>query len=436
MREPGTGNRKNLKNMPFTVLVGLQWGDEGKGKIADYLSGEFGIVARFQGGANAGHTVNIGKKNYVLHLLPTGLLRQGTKGGIGAGVAVDLEALCAEIKMVEKASGPLRDRLIIDERAQLVLPFHKLEDRMLEESEKTSKIGTTQRGIGPSYRDRYARYGVRIGLLRDQGLLEKAIERSLSFNNPLLETMFGQPSLSIQEVIDSLMPFKNDIQPYLGDLSGFLWEHRNEKILLEGAQGTLLDVDFGTYPFVTSSHCIAGAAAVGLGIPPYMINRVIGVTKAYTTRVGEGPFPTEMDEEMDAHIREKGGEYGAATGRPRRCGWLDLPALRYAVRLNGATEIMMTKLDILSGLPEVQVAVAYETPSGKTRDFPLYGLESAKPIYKSMKGWGIFTGERIPHEALEFIKMVEEEVGVPVTLLSYGGDRAEVIRRRMITEEF
>ncbi|MGB9589279.1 MAG: adenylosuccinate synthase [candidate division WOR-3 bacterium] len=422
--------------MPFTVLVGLQWGDEGKGKIADYLSGEFGIVARFQGGANAGHTVNIGKKNYVLHLLPTGLLRQGTKGGIGAGVAVDLGALCSEIKVVEKASGPLRDRLIIDERAQLVLPFHKLEDKRLEESDKAPKIGTTQRGIGPSYRDRYARYGVRIGLLKYPELLTKAIERSLSFNNPILECMFGQSPFSVQEVIDSVEPFRDEILPYLGDLAGFLWEHRNEKVLLEGAQGTLLDVNFGTYPFVTSSHCIAGAAAVGLGIPPYMINRIIGITKAYTTRVGEGPFPTEMDEEMNSYIREKGGEYGAATGRPRRCGWLDLPALRYAVRLNGATEIMMTKLDVFSGLPEVQVAVAYQTPTGKTKDFPIYGLESVKPIYKSMKGWGIFTGERIPHEALEFIKMVEEEVGVPVTLLSYGSDRAEVIKRRVIAEEF
>jgi adenylosuccinate synthase len=422
--------------MPFTVLIGLQWGDEGKGKIADYLSGEFNIVARFQGGANAGHTVNVGKKNYVLHLLPTGLLRQGTKGGVGAGVAVDLETLCAEIKVVEKASGPLRDRLIVDERAQVVLPFHKMEDKRLEESEKTARIGTTQRGIGPSYRDRYARYGVRIGLLRDEGLLAKAIERSLSFNNPLLESMFGQARLSPGEVMDALMPPGKEILPFLGDLSGFLWEHRNEKVLLEGAQGTLLDVDFGTYPFVTSSHCIAGAASVGAGIPPYMINRVIGVTKAYTTRVGEGPFPTEMEEELDSEIREKGGEYGAATGRPRRCGWLDLVALRYAVRLNGATELMMTKLDVFSGLPEVQAAVSYETPSGKSRNFPMYGLESVKPIYRSMKGWGIFTGERIPHEALEFIKMVEEEVGVPVTLLSYGGDRAEVIRRRMITEEF
>jgi len=422
--------------MPFTVLVGLQWGDEGKGKIADYLSGEFNIVARFQGGANAGHTVNVGKKNYVLHLLPTGLLRQGMKGGVGAGVAIDLEALCAEIKVVEKASGPLRDRLIVDERAQLVLPFHKLEDRRLEESEKTARIGTTQRGIGPSYRDRYARYGVRIGLLRDEELLTKAIERSLSFNNPLLESMFGQARFSTNEVIDAVVPPGKEILPYLGDLSGFLWEHRNEKILLEGAQGTLLDIDFGTYPFVTSSHCIAGAASVGAGIPPYLINRVIGVTKAYTTRVGEGPFPTEMEEELNCEIREKGAEYGAATGRPRRCGWLDLVALRYAVRLNGATELMMTKLDVLSGLPEVQAAVAYETPSGKSRDFPLYGLESVKPVYRLMRGWGIFTGERIPHEALEFIKMVEEEVGVPVTLLSYGGDRAEVIRRRVIVDEF
>ena len=422
--------------MPFTVLVGLQWGDEGKGKIADYLSGEFNIVARFQGGANAGHTVNVGKKNYVLHLLPTGLLRQGMKGGVGAGVAIDLEALCAEIKVVEKASGPLRDRLIVDERAQLVLPFHKLEDRRLEESEKTARIGTTQRGIGPSYRDRYARYGVRIGLLRDEELLTKAIERSLSFNNPLLESMFGQARFSTNEVIDAVVPPGKEILPYLGDLSGFLWEHRNEKILLEGAQGTLLDIDFGTYPFVTSSHCVAGAASVGAGIPPYLINRVIGVTKAYTTRVGEGPFPTEMEEELNCEIREKGAEYGAATGRPRRCGWLDLVALRYAVRLNGATELMMTKLDVLSGLPEVQAAVAYETPSGKSRDFPLYGLESVKPVYRLMRGWGIFTGERIPHEALEFIKMVEEEVGVPVTLLSYGGDRAEVIRRRVIVDEF
>ncbi|MEO0192100.1 MAG: adenylosuccinate synthetase, partial [candidate division WOR-3 bacterium] len=326
--------------------------------------------------------------------------------------------------------------LIIDERAQIVLPFHKIEDAQIEESRKNLRIGTTQRGIGPSYRDRYARYGVRVGLLRDEGLLAEAIERALSFNNPILESMFGVKPMSRDEIMDWIMPLRDYVLPYLGDLSAFLWRNRDQKILLEGAQGTLLDVDFGTYPYVTSSHCIAGAASVGLGIPPYWLENVIGVTKAYTTRVGEGPFPTEMDEALSAEIRNKGSEFGASTGRPRRCGWLDLPALRYAIRLNGVKEIMMTKLDVLSGLPEVLVAVAYETPAGKTRDFPIYGLESVKPVYKSMKGWGTFTGERIPHAALEFIKLVEEEVGVPITLLSYGGDRAEVIRRRIISEEF
>jgi len=394
--------------MGYTAIVGLQWGDEGKGKVVDFLSKDFYAVVRFQGGANAGHTVYLEEKPYVFHLLPSGLLRKDVKGVIGAGVLIDPDVLLDEIAWVEEKLGPLKGRFFIDGRAHVVLPHHKEEDRWEEEGR--GGIGTTKRGIGPAYRDLYARFGIRLIELLGKSKL-KALDRVITFNNQILGGRYGKPPISKETVISRLEKFIEVISPYVTNVPYFLskWDKEGKEILLEGAQGALLDIFYGTYPFVTSSHTISGGGSVGAGIPPQRIKRVIGVSKAYTTRVGGGPFPTELKDERGEWIRKKGNEYGATTGRPRRCGWLDLVALKYTTLLNGVTEVVITKLDVLSGLEKLKVAVSYGLNGKKTEEFPMEAIELGKviPEYVELEGWNEEDiKDRIEGNALKYIRFV------------------------------
>ncbi len=417
--------------MSYTAVVGLQWGDEGKGRIVDYLAETHSAVARFQGGANAGHTVSLNGEDHVFHLIPSGMLRKDVVGLIGAGTVIDLEVLVEEIERIERLTGVSSEgRLFIDGRASIVMPYHKSEDQWEEVYQ--GGIGTTKRGIGPTYRDRYARIGLTVSDLFSDDLRSK-VEKALDFNNQILGSRYGKPPFSVGKMLDFLAQFRDKIGPFVADVPAVLkeLEDQGHDILLEGAQGTYLDIFFGTYPFVTSSHTIAGGASVGLGIGPNRIQRIVGVTKAYTTRVGKGPFPTELNDEMGEIIRKNGNEFGATTGRPRRCGWLDLVALRYAVILNGVTELAITKIDVLSGLEEIKVAVAYEL-DGETLKYPPITLSDwarVKPVYRTFKGWEKFWGTILPVEAEEFVEYIESELSVKATLVSTGKDRDSMARR-------
>ncbi len=417
--------------MSYTAVVGLQWGDEGKGRIVDYLAESHQVVARFQGGANAGHTVTVDGQDYIFHLIPSGMLRPDVIGIIGAGTVLDLEILIEEVERLEGITGVSAEgRLFVDGRASIVMPYHKSEDQW--EEVYRGGIGTTKRGIGPAYRDRYARIGLTVAdLFSDE--LKPRLEKALDFNNQILGSRYGKPPFSTGDMLQYLNELRCKIRPFVADVPTKLRELEAEgkDILLEGAQGTYLDIFFGTYPFVTSSHTIAGGASIGLGIGPNRIQRIVGVTKAYTTRVGKGPFPTEIKDETGGWIQEKGHEFGATTGRPRRCGWLDLVALRYAVLINGVTELAITKIDVLSGLKEVKVAVAYEI-EGKEHIYPPMTASEwakARPIYRTFKGWEEFWGTMLPVEAEEFVKFIEEELGVKATLVSTGKERESMARR-------
>ncbi len=399
-----------------SVIVGLQWGDEGKGKIADFLSGDYHIIARFQGGANAGHTVKVKGKEYIFHQVPSGLLRGGKVGILGAGMVIDILSLVEELRQLEGVDY----RLIVDERAHLVLPYHKVQDARQEESGKG--VGSTKRGISQAYRDKYARFGIRAESLLDERILKEDLKRSYEFNKRHFSV-----NLDFEEIYDILLAESREIKDMVGDASRYLMDALNEgkSILMEGAQGTLLDIDFGTYPYVTSSHTISGGALVGLGFPWKSINEVIGVFKAYTTRVGKGPFPTELVDETGNQLREKGGEYGATTGRPRRVGWLDLVALKYAVWINGVDYLVMTKLDVLFGFPEVKVAVAYRMHGMELDWFPasIHRLSHVEPIYRTFPGFDDIEGAR------DYISFIEEYLGVPIKIISYGMDREKTIVR-------
>ncbi len=399
-----------------SVIVGLQWGDEGKGKIADFLSGDYDIIARFQGGANAGHTVKVGGREYVFHQVPSGLLRGGKVGILGAGMVIDIMSLVEELKQLEGVDYDL----VIDERAHLVLPYHRLQDARQEESGRG--VGSTRRGISQAYRDKYARFGVRAGSLLDERILKEDLKRSYEFNSRHFTV-----NLDFEEIYDILLTESREIRDMIGDASLYLRNaiEEGKSILMEGAQGTLLDIDFGTYPYVTSSHTISGGALVGLGFPWKRVDEVIGVFKAYTTRVGKGPFPTELVDETGNQLREKGGEYGATTGRPRRVGWLDLVALRYAVWVNGVDYLVMTKLDVLFGFPEVKVAVAYRLQGMDVRWFPAsyHRLARVEPIYRTFPGFDDLDGAR------DYISFIEDYLGVPIKIISYGMDREKTVLR-------
>src|SRR5690554_1771243 len=375
--------------MSVTVLVGSQWGDEGKGKIVDLLSDRYDIVVRYQGGANAGHTVVIENKQYILHLIPSGILRDKVTCVIGNGVVIDPTALLEEIEFLKKHNIDVDGKLFISQNAHLIMPYHKLLDSINESG--GNKIGTTGRGIGPCYIDKYARKGIKIVDLLNRKSLEEKIRRNLEEKNNLLKKVYDHEELDVEEIIKQYVEFDKTIDKYIKDVPSFLNQAIDEgkSILLEGAQGALLDVDFGTYPYVTSSNPVSGGACTGTGVPPNKITDVVGIIKAYTTRVGHGPFPTELNDETGEELRRAGSEFGATTGRPRRCGWFDAFLVKYSVMINGITSAAVTKLDVLSHLDEIKVCVGYSIDGKVIKTYPTDSerLESVKPVNEVLPGW-------------------------------------------------
>jgi adenylosuccinate synthase len=421
--------------MPAVVLVGAQWGDEGKGKATDLLGSRVDYCVRYQGGNNAGHTVVIGDKKFALHLLPSGILTPEVTPVIGNGVVIDVGVLFEEIDGLE-AQGVDTSRLLISANAHLITSYHVTLDKVTERFLGNSKIGTTGRGIGPSYADKISRLGIRVQDLFDEKILRAKIEGSLLSKNQVLVKVFNRRAVTVDEVVEDLMQHAERLQPYVADTSLLLNRalDENKVVLLEGGQGTLLDVDHGTYPFVTSSNPTAGGACAGSGIGPTKITGVVGILKAYTTRVGSGPFPTELLDEDGEKLRTIGGERGVTTGRPRRCGWFDAPIARYATRINGLTDIFLTKLDVLTGWEKIPVCVAYEIDGKRSEELPMTQTEfhHAKPIYEMLPGWsedisGAKTMEDLPANARAYIKFLEDVSGAPISAIGVGQDRNATI---------
>lgn len=422
--------------MANTVLVGAQWGDEGKGKIIDVLAEEVDWVVRYQGGNNAGHTVEIGSERYVLHLIPSGILHPGKRCIIGNGVVVDPLALLEEIDGVEARGITTQGRLFISDRAHLVFPYHRLIDEYREKKPSTGdRIGTTKRGIGPTYGDKAARVGLRAGDLLEPNFPE-LLRRRIETNNKILAT-FDAPQLNVEETLEIYRNAALRLTPYVADTIPMVHQAilRQQPILLEGAQGTLLDIDYGTYPFVTSSNATSGGACTGCGVPPNRVDRVIGVIKAYSTRVGEGPFPTELHDAMGEHLRKVGHEFGATTGRPRRCGWFDLVVARYAVMVNGINDWAVTKLDVLDDVDEIKVCVAYECEGRRYENLPasIRILERCRPIYESFPGWKTSTKsarsvEELPAACRDYLHALARLTDTPISILSNGPRRENTMR--------
>ena len=418
------------------VIVGAQWGDEGKGKIVDILMESADIVVRFQGGNNAGHTVIVGEEKFIFHLIPSGILHQGKVCIIGDGVVVDPEVLIKEIDVL-KARGIFRpEDLLISKNAHLIMPYHKKLDVARERLRGENKIGTTGRGIGPAYEDKVGRCGIRCGDLLNEETFRLKLKSNLIEKNHYIKTILHEEGFEVHELYHTYMHFAEVIARHITDTSKFLSDAiaSKKKILFEGAQGTLLDVDHGTYPFVTSSNTVAGQAATGSGVGPSRIDKVVGITKAYCTRVGEGPFPTELSGAEADWLREQGGEYGATTGRPRRCGWFDAVALRYAARINGLDGLVVTKLDVLDKLDKIKVCTAYKYNGQTIEDFPTDGglLARCEPVYEELDGWnsktqGITSFDKLPKNARAYLKRLEELSGVKVDIVSVGANRREAI---------
>ena len=421
--------------MPAVVLVGAQWGDEGKGKATDLLGSRVDYCVRYQGGNNAGHTVVIGDKKFALHLLPSGILTPEVTPVIGNGVVIDVAVLFEEIDGLE-AQGINTSNLLISANAHLITPYHVTLDKVTERFLGNSKIGTTGRGIGPSYADKTSRLGIRVQDLFDEKILRAKIEGSLLSKNQVLVKVFNRRAVTVDEVVENLMQHAERLKPYVADTSLLLNRalDENKVVLLEGGQGTLLDVDHGTYPFVTSSNPTAGGACAGSGIGPTKITGVVGILKAYTTRVGSGPFPTELLDEDGEKLRTIGGERGVTTGRPRRCGWFDAPIARYATRINGLTDIFLTKLDVLTGWEKIPVCVAYDIDGTRSEELPMTQTEfhHAKPIYEMLPGWsedisGAKTMDDLPANARAYIKFLEDVSGTPISAVGVGQDRNATI---------
>lgn len=423
--------------MSNKIVVGAQWGDEGKGKITDMLAETADLVVRYGGGNNAGHTVIVGQEKFELHLIPSGILYEDKKSVLGGGVVIDPEAMIEEMEGLEKRGISLAN-LYISETAHVIMPYHRMLDALEEERKGDSKIGTTGKGIGPCYTDKTARRGIRIADLLDEGRLRAKLQKALDYHNVLLKNVYNAKTLKAEEIIKEYQPYIEKLRPYVTNTSLLLNEaHKNnEKIFFEGAQGTLLDIDYGTYPFVTSSNPTAGGVCTGTGMGPTTIDDVIGVTKAYLTRVGAGPFPTELDNQWGEYLRDKGHEFGVTTGRPRRCGWLDIPILKHAVRVNGLTEIALTKIDVLTGIDEIKVCTAYQHGEELVEEFPPY-LESEipyEPVYEKWPGWeeditGIRDYDQLPKNAQKYIERIEELIGVPAKIISVGPGRKQAIIR-------
>lgn len=419
--------------MSNIVILGAQWGDESKGKLTDVFAEHADVVARYQGGDNAGHTIVLGDKTFILHLIPSGILRQNTVNVIGNGVVINLETLLREIDgLEEKGVNVSSDNLKISDRAHLIMPYHKLVEQW-EQMGSSTKIGTTSRGIGPTYSDKMNRHaGIRVGDLLEFDVFQKKIDYNLETKTDALQT----GGITRNDLIDTYYQYAERIAPYVTDTVAFMHEAlaTEKRILFEGAQGTMLDIDFGTYPYVTSSNCTAGAVCTGLGIGPKGIDQVLGVSKAYVTRVGGGPFPTEMPPDLDEEIRNIGKEYGATTQRPRRCGWLDLVALRYASQINGLTAIALTKLDVFDTLTDIQVCTAYRYKGKTMTTFPssLKVLEECEPIYETLSGWQeplteARSAQDIPKTTQDYIKYVSDYLNVPIPIISVGPDREQIV---------
>jgi len=412
----------------------MQWGDEGKGKVVDFLVKDADVVLRYQGGSNAGHTVVLNGKKYIFHLLPSGMLYADKVCIIGDGVVVDLPLLVEEYSALKKEVKDVGD-LKISELAHLVMPYHKLIDELEEGRRGSQKIGTTKRGIGPAYADKAERTGIRIGDILRPALFEEKLRRVLDRKNEIIAKIYGGTPLNFKEIRDLYLGYTDFLKDKVCNTVYLLRSLIDEgkSILLEGAQGTLLDITYGTYPYVTSSHPISGGACIGAGISPKDIDEVIGVLKAYTTRVGMGPFPTEMEDPLGSLIREKGGEFGATTGRPRRCGWLDGVMMRYSVKINGIDRIALTKLDVLSGLEKVKVCVAYKVGGKLTEEFTPF-LDDVSPVYEELDGWSgdiskAKSFDELPSEAKRYIEFIEEISGCKVFFIGVGPGREEVILR-------
>ncbi|MBI3313978.1 MAG: adenylosuccinate synthase [Candidatus Omnitrophica bacterium] len=419
------------------ILIGAQWGDEGKGKIIDLLTAKSDIVVRYQGGNNAGHTVKFDAETFILHLIPSGILHQGKICVIGGGVVIDPEAFFEEVNALEKRNIKVRGRLFVSDQAHMIFPYHKLLDRLKEESaSEKDMIGTTKKGIGPCYADKMARLGIRIADLRNLDYFAERLGSVLKERNETLRKIYNHPGLSFKDIFSKYKKYRKELLEFSLDTPRYLYDaaKKGKHILFEGAQGTLLDVDHGTYPFVTSSNASVGGAITGSGISPTLINRVIGVVKAYTTRVGEGPFPTQFPPALLKHIQTKGEEFGATTGRPRRCGWFDAVITRHSVRINGLDEMAMMKLDILSGVPELKIATAYKIGSKTVKDYPhsTYEFTHAKPIYETMKGWqedlsGVKRWKDLPANAQKYLKRLESLLETPIKIISVGSKRAQTV---------
>lgn len=423
--------------MKTVVLVGMQWGDEGKGRFVDYLASRADVVVRFQGGNNAGHTVEIGREVYKLHLVPAGIFYKGKINIIGNGVVINPVALVEEMDHLV-GRGVDISGLRISDRAHLVLPYHAMEDGLSEKARGELDIGTTKRGIGPAYADKAERSGIRVCDLMDNEALPALLRRNVERKNGLFNSIYLSNGVDYEETLETCRKVAERLRPYVADTIGLLHERvkAGAKVLFEGAQGTLLDIDLGTYPYVTSSHPTAGGVSCGAGIGPTLINGALGVVKAYTTRVGKGPFVTELLDDKGEAIRNKGGEYGATTGRPRRCGWLDTVILNYAVRVNGVTHIAVSRMDTLGGLGPVKICTGYKKGGKLVTDFParLRDLEGCEPVYEELAGWtddisDIRDYDMLPKEARAYLRRIEELTQVPVALVGVGPEREETVVR-------
>jgi adenylosuccinate synthase len=421
--------------MPAIVLVGAQWGDEGKGKATDLLGDTVDYVVRYQGGNNAGHTVVIGSEKYALHSLPSGILSPNVVPVIGNGVVIDPAVLLEEIRALD-SRGINTSKLVISTNAHLITPYHRTIDKVSERFLGKAKIGTTGRGIGPAYADKISRIGIRVQDLFDRSILEQKLEGALHDKNQVLTKVFNRKNMAVAEILEEYLAYAEILRPYIADTSLLLDKalKAGKTVLLEGSQGTLLDVDHGTYPFVTSSNPTAGGACTGSGIGPKAITRVIGIVKAYTTRVGSGPFPTELLDEDGDKLRTIGHEYGTTTGRNRRCGWYDAPIARYAVRINGLTDFFLTKLDVLTGWEKIPVCVAYDVDGTRHDELPASQTDfhHAKPIYEYLPGWKEDISKArslsdLPKNAQDYVKYLEEISGAPISAIGVGPGRDETI---------
>jgi adenylosuccinate synthase len=424
--------------MPATVIIGTQWGDEGKGKVVDLLASDADVVVRFQGGNNAGHTLVVNGEKTILNLIPSGVLHPGRVCMIGAGVVIDPKVLIGEIDALRKRGYLTDDRwLRISEQAHLIMPYHQAIDRARERLRGAGKVGTTGRGIGPAYEDKMARTGIRVGELFDEVRFREALERNLREKNGYLQAILGEPPLSFAEIHDAYVGYRERLRAFVGDTGQELRAAvaAGRRVLLEGAQGVMLDVDHGTYPYVTSSSVVAGSAAAGAGLAPRAITRVVGIAKAYTTRVGGGPFPTELTDALGDRLRADGDEYGSTTGRPRRCGWFDAVVVRQAVAVSGVDSLALTKLDVLTGVDPLRVCVAYEL-AGRRLELPPAterAWANVKPVYEELPGWreslgGVRVVDDLPAAARRYVARLETLAGAPVAILSVGAPREQTIR--------